>query len=101
MRGTCGAMDVEAEWTAPADGPPSQFVFQVSAGGKQADSDVLTLVKPFKATLVLDELPASAVKIELEVVETGERIAASANEDGLIDIPEAPAGAWRLHLVEG
>ena len=99
VRGTCDGSQVSASWTAPA-GPPSQYVFLVSAGGQEADSDVLTIVKPFKATLVLDDEPAAQIAVELECVDTGDRIGATADDDGVIDIAEAPAGAWKLHLVE-
>lgn len=98
-RGTCGEAMVEATWTTPADGGAGTYTFTVEAGGQAAEAGLLTLVKPFAATLILDEVPAFGVEVELETVETGDRVRAIADSDGKVTIPEAAIGTWRLHLT--
>ncbi|MBK7077745.1 MAG: hypothetical protein IPH44_36155 [Myxococcales bacterium] len=99
VSGTCGDAVANATWTTPKDTRVAQYTFTVTAGGQSAESDVLTLVKPFAATLMLDELPAFGVEVELETVETGERVRATADADGKVAIAEAAIGTWKLHLV--
>lgn len=90
---------VEATWTTPTDGGAGTYTFTVEAGGQAAEAGLLTLVKPFAATLILDEVPAFGVEVELETVETGDRVRAIADSDGKVTIPEAAIGTWRLHLT--
>ena len=71
----------------------------MEAGGQRSDAGLLALVAPFTATLVLDDVPAFGVEVELETVETGDRVRAIADADGQVAIPEATLGTWRLHLV--
>ena len=99
VSGTCGDAVANATWTTPKDARVAQYTFTVTAGGQSAESDVLTLVKPFAATLMLDELPAFGVEVELETVETGDRVRATADADGKVAIAEAAIGTWKLHLV--
>lgn len=99
VSGTCGDAVASASWTTPKDTRVAQYTFTVSAGGQTAQGDVLTLVKPFAATLMLDELPAFGIEVELETVETGDRVRATADADGKVAIPEAAIGTWKLHLV--
>ncbi len=59
VSGTCGDAVASATWTTPKDTRIAQYTFTVTAGGQSAEGDVLTLVKPFAATLMLDEHGAS------------------------------------------
>ena len=99
VSGTCGDAVASATWTTPKDTRIAQYTFTVTAGGQSAEGDVLTLVKPFAATLMLDELPAFGVEVELETVETGDRVRATADADGKVAIAEAAIGTWKLHLI--
>jgi phage baseplate assembly protein gpV len=98
--GACGDAFVEASWTTPASGPPSRFVFTVEASGKSADSGVLTLVKPVKATLMLDEEPAAKIRVKLVVAPGGDELRATADDQGQVEFLEAPLGDYTLMLED-
>ncbi len=74
------------------------FVFDVQAGGKQASSDVLTLIKRVEVKLVLDEEPAAEVRASLRSDATGEVVTATSNELGVIVFEEAALGKHTLFL---
>ncbi len=98
--GSCGDAFVEASWTTPSSGPPSRFVFTVEASGKSADSGLLTLVKPVKATLMLDEEPAAKVRVKLVVAPGGDELRATSDDEGHVEFLEAPLGDYTLTLED-
>ena len=100
LHGTCSDAGVEATWTTPSSGPPATFLFHVEADGKEARSDVLTVVKRVEAKLVLDDEPASNVRVRLRSEASGETLSGTANEDGVVVFEEAALGEHTLLLEE-
>lgn len=100
LSAACGPSTVKASWRTPSSAPPTRLAFEVSADGKTAASNVLTLIRPIEVTLVLDDEPAANVAVRLRVAPDGQQISARADERGVVRFEEAPIGDYTLVLED-
>jgi len=100
LHATCDASSVKATWTTPGSAPPGRFEFTVSCDGKEARSGLLTLIRDFSVKLVLGDDPAAGYGVRLHVAPSGEERTANADDDGLVEFPNAPFGDVTLFLED-
>jgi len=101
LSAACGSSTVKASWRTPSNAPPTRLAFEVSADGKTAASNVLTLIRPIQVTLVLDDEPAANVAVRLSVAPDGQQVSARADDKGVVRFEEAPIGDYTLVLEDG
>jgi len=100
LSAACGSSTVKASWRTPSNAPPTRLAFEVSADGKTAASNVLTLIRPIQVTLVLDDEPAANVAVRLSVAPDGQQVSARADDKGVVRFEEAPIGDYTLVLED-